>query len=84
MNPIEIVGGVLLLIASILIILIVMMQSGRESNMSATFTGTVSESYLGKNQSRTREARLEKLTKVLAIVFFAVTLVVNVVMAFIP
>ena len=48
------------------------------------YSGTVSESYLGKNQSRTREARLEKLTKVLAIVFFAVTLVVNVVMAFIP
>lgn len=83
MNPIEIVGGVLLLIASILIILIVMMQSGRESNMSATLTGAVSESYLGKNQSRTREARLEKLTKILAIVFFVVTLVVNIVMAFI-
>lgn len=83
MNAIEIVGGILLLISSILIILIVMMQSGRESNMSASFTGTVSDSYLGKNQSRTREARLEKLTKILAIVFFVATLVIDVVMAFV-
>ena len=83
MSPIEIVGGILLLISSILIILIVMMQSGRESNMSASLTGGVSDSYLGKNQSRTREARLEKLTKILAVVFFVVTLVVDIVMAFI-
>ncbi len=83
MNPIEIVGGILLLISSVLIILIVMMQSGREANMSSSITGTTSDSYLGKNQSRTREARLEKLTKVLAVVFFVVTLVVNVVMALI-
>jgi len=83
MNPIEIVGGILLLISSILIILIVMMQSGRESNMSSSITGTVSDSYLGKNQSRTKEARMEKLTKILAIVFFVITLAVNLVMAFI-
>ncbi len=76
MNALEIVGGVVLLIASILIILIVMMQSGRESNMSASFTG-VADSYLGRNQSRTREARLEKLTKILAIVFFVVALAAN-------
>lgn len=80
MNALEIVGGVVLLIASILIILIVMMQSGRESNMSASFTG-VTESYLGRNQSRTREARLEKLTKILAIVFFAVALAANLINA---
>ena len=55
MNPIEIVGGVLLLISSVLIILIVMMQSGRESNMSASLTGTQADSYLGRNQSRTKQ-----------------------------
>ncbi|MBS5659774.1 MAG: preprotein translocase subunit SecG [Clostridiales bacterium] len=77
MNPIEIVGGVLLLISSVLIILIVMMQSGRESNMSASLTGTQADSYLGRNQSRTKEARLARLTKVLAVVFFVVTLAVN-------
>lgn len=82
MNAIEIVSGVLLLISSVLIIMIVMMQSGRESNMSASFTGVSSDSYLGRNQSRTKEARLEKLTKILAIVFFVVTLAVNIVTAF--
>lgn len=82
MNALEIVCGVLLLISSLLIILIVMMQSGRESNMSASFTG-VTDSYLGRNQSRTREARLEKLTKILAVVFFVVTLVVNIVTVFV-
>ncbi len=78
MNALEIVSGVVLLIASILIILIVMLQSGRESNMSASFTG-VADSYLGRNQSRTKEARLEKLTKILAIVFFIVALAANLV-----
>ncbi len=83
MNVIEIVGGVLLLLASVLIILIVMMQSGRESNMSSSITGSVADSYLGKNQSRTREARLERLTKILAFVFFGVTLAVNIIMVFV-
>lgn len=82
MNVIEIVSGVVLLIASILIILIVMLQSGRESNMSASFTG-VADSYLGRNQSRTKEARLERLTKILAIVFFIVALAANIVNALI-
>ena len=82
MNVIEIVSGVVLLIASILIILIVMLQSGRESNMSASFTG-VADSYLGRNQSRTKEARLERLTKILAIVFFIIALAANIVNALI-
>ena len=35
MNPIEIVGGILLIIASVLIILIIMLQESKQAGMGA-------------------------------------------------
>lgn len=77
MSVIEIIGGVLLLIASLFIIIVTLMQSQKQQGMTSAITGAENDSFYGKNSGNTREAALERLTKVCAVIFFIVTLVVN-------
>lgn len=81
MSVLEIVSGILLIIASILIIVIVLMQDSKQSGMSA-MTGQ-SESYLSKNKSRTLESKLGKITKILTVVFFVLTVAVNLIIRYV-
>ncbi len=78
MNVIEIVCGVLLLVACLVLIVLVMMQEGKQG-MSQSLGGGSSDSYLDKNSGRTLDAVLAKITKVAAIAFFVLTIVVTVV-----
>lgn len=77
MSVIEIIGGVLLLIASLFIIIVTLMQSQKQQGMTSAITGAENDSFYGKNSGNTREAALERLTKVCAVIFFIVTLAVN-------
>ena len=78
MNVLEIVCGVLLLVACLVLIVLVMMQEGKQG-MSQSLGGGSSDSYLDKNSGRTLDAVLAKITKVAAIAFFVLTIVVTVV-----
>lgn len=78
MGTLEIIGGILLLVASIVIIVVVLVQDSKDPGLSSAIGGGSSDSYFGKNSGRTREARLGRVTKVCAIIFFVVTILVNV------
>ncbi len=69
MSALEIVLGVFLILASVLIIAIVLMQKSREGGLSGAIAGG-SDTFFGKNKGRTNEARLAKITRYIAIVFF--------------
>lgn len=77
MNAFQIIGGILLLISSILIIITVAMQESKQRGLSGTIAGSSSDSYFGRNRAHTREATLAKVTKICAIVFIVVTIIVN-------
>lgn len=79
MNGLEIAGGILLLIASILLIVITLMQESKQPGALGSLTGQQSDSYLSKNKSRTLEARLVNVTKILLIVFFVLAIAMNLV-----
>ncbi len=80
-GAIQLIGGVLMLISSILIIVITMMQEQKQQDMSSALSGQ-SDNFFGKgNVSSSREQALARLTKLLAIVFFIVTIAVNVIPA---
>lgn len=81
-NTINIISAVLLLISSILMVVVVSMQESRQTGMSGAISGGSSDSYLGKNRGRTKDAMLSRLTKVLATAFFVITLGVNIVASF--
>ncbi|MBP1561207.1 MAG: preprotein translocase subunit SecG [Oscillospiraceae bacterium] len=78
-GAIQIVGGILMLISSILIIVITSMQEQKQQDMGAALSGQ-SDNFFGKgNVSSSKEQALARLTKLLAIVFFVVTIAVNII-----
>lgn len=78
MSTLEIVSGVLLLISSLFIILVTLLQETKQQGMTSALGGDgMGDSFYGKNTGRSREAKLVKLTTVMAIIFFVVTIAVN-------
>lgn len=82
MSALEIVLGVLLILASIVIIVVVLMQQSREAGLSGAISGAA-DTFFGKNKGRTIEAKLEKFTKYFAIFFFVLVLAATVILLFI-
>lgn len=72
----EVVFGIILMVFSILIIGVVLLQEGRSAHLSGTISGGA-ETFLGKNRARTLDSMLSRWTKVIAIVFFILTIVIN-------
>lgn len=77
MSVLEIIGGVMLLIACIFIILVTLLQENKQQGMTSAVGGGSNDSFYGRNSSRTREAKLIKITRAMAITFFVVTILVN-------
>ncbi len=80
---IQIVGGIIMIISCILLIIITMMQEQKQQDMSSALSGQ-SDNFFGKgNVSSSREQALARLTKLLVVVFFVVTIAVNIIPAII-
>ena len=76
------VFGAVLIIASVIITIVVLMQEGRSQNLSGAIAGGA-ETFLGKSKGRTIEAKLERITKWLIVVFFIIVLAAFLVFLFI-
>ncbi|MCL2069155.1 MAG: preprotein translocase subunit SecG [Oscillospiraceae bacterium] len=75
MSAIDIAGGIIMIIVSILIMVFILLQeSKRGGGIEALSMGT---SYYSQNEGRTRDAKLHRWTKILAYVFFIVTIAVS-------
>ena len=80
MNVWEIIIGILMIIASLLVIFVVVLQQGRRAGGAGVITGGA-DTFLSKNKSRTMDATLGRWTKYLAVAFFVLTLLANLVAA---
>ncbi len=78
----EIVLGIVLIITSLALVAMVLLQEGRQQGLSGAIAGGA-ETFLGKSKSKTIEQKLVKITKILAIVFFVLSLVSTLVVLFI-
>lgn len=78
MDVLEIVSSVLLVLSSIALVIIVLMQQGKDAYLGGAIAGGAAETFLGKSKAKTMDVILSKITKVIAIIFVALTLVVNV------
>lgn len=84
MNVFEIIGGILLILTCLISIILCLLQDTKQQqNMTAAITGGANDSFYEKNEGRTKEAILRKITKVLLIVFFVLTIAVNAVIKFV-
>ena len=74
MSTPQIILIVLEVIFALALTVMIMVQSGKSEGLSGAFGGS-SESFLAKNQARTRDAQLAKLTKWVALGFMAISLI---------
>lgn len=83
MSVAEIVMGIILLLCCLIIIFLCLSQDSKAQNsMTSAITGASSDSFYGKNEGRTKEAKLIKATKYSLIVFFILTLGLNIIPLF--
>ena len=75
LGALEIVGGIIVLLAAIALVAIIVLQSGSQAGLGTIDGGA--DSFLSKNKARTFEAFLAKWTKVIAIVFFVLVIAAN-------
>lgn len=77
----EWIFSVALIIVALFIIVIVLFQQTDDDGLSGAIGGSSSayDSYLGKNEGRTTNAKLAKFTKILATIFFVFVLVLDVI-----
>ncbi len=70
----QIVIGIILIIAALFLIVAVLMQHGKSHNLSGTIAGGA-ETFFGKTKGSTLDKKLSKLTTVVAIIFCVLVLV---------
>ena len=70
----EIVIGILLILAALFLIVAVLMQSGKSHNLSGTIAGGA-ETFFGKSKATTLDKKLSKATTIVAVVFVILVLV---------
>ena len=78
----EIVLGVVLIITSLALVAMVLLQEGRQQGLSGAIAGGA-DTFLGKSKGQTVEQKLVKITKILSIVFFVLSLIATLVVLFI-
>ena len=75
METIKVVLTVLFIIVSVALSVIVLLQEGKSAGLGAI--SGAAESYWGKNKGRSMEGALVKITRVLAIAFMVIAVVLN-------
>lgn len=77
MTAIEIILNILMVLSALVMIVTVLMQSSDSDGMGALTGG--SETFFGKNKNNTLEGKLSNATKISAIVFVVLAIVMLVV-----
>ena len=65
--------GAFLIVSAIVIIVTVMLQQSKQQGLSGAIAGGA-DTFFDKNKGRTMEAKLSKITKIVAVVFFVIGL----------
>ena len=82
MTTLQYVLSILSIIVSIVIIVLVSLQESKQQGLSGAIAGGA-DTFLGKSKGKTVEQKLVKITKILAIVFFVLSLVATLVVLFV-
>lgn len=75
MGALRIVVSIVYIIVSVALVILVLMQEGKAQGLGSI--SGAAETYWGKNKGRSMEGMLVKITKILAFVFLALTVALN-------
>lgn len=78
MGAVEIILGIVVILVSLVIITAILLQQGRRAGVNGAISGAA-DTFLSKNKARTVDAKLSRWTKYLAILFFVLAIVVNII-----
>ncbi len=70
--------GAAVILVSIVVVAMVLFQQGRRAGINGAISGGA-DTFLSKTKARTLDAKLARLTKYAAILFFVLALVANVI-----
>ncbi|MBD5544943.1 MAG: preprotein translocase subunit SecG [Lachnospiraceae bacterium] len=76
MGIIRLILTIIFILVCIAITVLVLMQEGKSAGLGAI--GGAAESYWGKNKGRSMEGFLVKITKILAVAFILLAVVLNI------
>ena len=82
MSLLEIILGILLIIASLVMIVVIILQEGNQQGVGVVSGGA--DTFFSKNKARSYDAFLARATKWFAIGFVAIVLALNVFAYFAP
>ena len=82
MTALEIVIGIVLLVASLFLVVVVMLQDKAKRGLSGAIAGG-SDTFFDKNKGRTMESKIARITKFFAAIFFVVALAAVILFAFV-
>ena len=80
MTAIQVIFGIILIVFSIAIVFVVILQQGNQQNVGAISGGA--DTFFSKNKARSIDAFLAKWTKIIAIGFFVLVIVINSILYF--
>ncbi len=69
---------ILLVLVCVAMIVIILLQEGKNAGLGQAISGGASESYISKNYGRTPEGKKKTYTKILAVAFMVLALVINI------
>ena len=75
MSALRLILTILFIIDCLVLTVVVLMQEGKSQGLGAI--AGAAESYWGKNKGRSMEGALVKITRVLAVLFILLTIVLN-------
>ena len=81
MSALDIIIGILVLLVSIVVIGVVLLQQGHRSGINGAISGAA-DTFLSKTKARTADAQLARITKFIALGFFVLVLLANIICAF--
>ena len=75
MAALKIVLTIIFILVCIALVVLVLMQEGKSAGLGAI--SGAAETYWGKNKGRSMEGQLVKFTKILAVLFMVLAMVLN-------
>ena len=76
MSPVVLILTIVQFICAIFLILTVLLQSGKRAGLSGSISG-MADTFLSKNKAKTWDAKLAKITAVVALMFVVITFVIS-------
>ncbi len=64
------------MLVSLGLTVVILLQEGKQAGLGGTISGAA-ETYWGRNKGRSMEGKLEKATKVMVVLFFVLSIVLN-------